>query len=740
VTGAAESLGEHVAEAEATILARLGIRPDPERSLEIGFADDLHRTGIETMVRAGRRVVEVRLPAAPVARELVAPGALVTDAVCRAALSEELFARLPDWYRTGAPLWVSGGLERAIREAVLGGPLVRTDAGRIVPRPGPFEGRADPLSAGLALRFLAEEFGADRVRDLFEAFRRAADPAEGLRAALGTDPDSLPVAFDSFCLRVLSELTDDRIVRELAAAQSEAPRERATRLSGLASRTADPWVAAAVEEELALALFEAGEFRDASEMLARIEREHAAHALHFDRDRLHFALCFARTGEPEAAALRLDAFLTEFPGSTLRPAAEYEQAGILLDLGRVQEAAALYRRIAAGGPFSAPAHRVLAAFERGRFHYGAARTHLLALRGDPEAARALAEIEAELADGLPEGGRRALETALSAAARGSDEEAVETIRGVGPAGTPVLTGSLAAGPPPEVRRAILAAVRQWPRGECEVLLFRLLADPEPDVAAGALTSLLDAGVAPADLRALLDRHPDPVPHALAEWERRFKSAPDRPDVASGVHSESAVARREAARQLADIPGPESLAALLELAGDEAAPVRAAAAESLSTRSEPEAVEAVRIALGDDSRAVRLAAAGALFSRGDLEPLRERAIGDPDPQVRLATARYLLAAGREEDIPRVVGLLHDTDGAVAAAAEALLRGAAGPKVLRAAGPALVAAPDAGSAMRIVRVIAAHTGSDFGYDPTGGPSERERVARSLAARLAEPSSAE
>jgi hypothetical protein len=73
-------------------------------------------------------------------------------------------------------------------------------------------------------------------------------------------------------------------------------------------------------------------------------------------------------------------------------------------------------------------------------------------------------------------------------------------------------------------------------------------------------------------------------------------------------------------------------------------------------------------------------------------------------------------------------------------EALLRPADGPAVLRAAGPALSAAPDPGTAMRLVRVIAAHTGTDFGYDPGGGAREHERVAEALAAWLARPASAE
>ncbi|MCU0724225.1 MAG: tetratricopeptide repeat protein [Planctomycetes bacterium] len=740
VATAADSLGDLVAVAETTVRDRLGIRLDPERSVAILLADDVPWTRVETKVRSGRRVTEVRLPAAALAQGRIAPGPLVTDAVCRVALSDEGLARLPPWYVAGAPLWVSGGLERALREAVLGGPKVRTDPDRISGGADPFGGKAEPLASGLALRFLAEEFGADRVRDLFEALRRADSAEEGLRAVLATDPASLPVAFESFRLRVVSEVTDDRIVRELAAAQGVAPRERATRLSGLASKTADPWISAAVLEELALALFEAGEYRDASEVLARVEREHAAHALHLDRDRLHFALCFARSGEAEAAALRLDAFLTEFPGSSLRPVAEFEQAGILLDLGRTGEAMALYRRLSQGGPFADPSHRVLAAFEAARFHYFAARTHLAALRGDPEAARSLAALDAELAGGLPEGGRQALAAALAAAASGAETEAAETIAGVGPAGTPVLLGSLAANPPAGVRKAILAGAATWGRGDCEVLLFRLLADPEPEVAAGAVGALLAAGVTPGDLRSLLDRHPDPVPAARAEWDRRFGGAPDRPDAAAGVRSPDAVARRNAALALADIAGPEALAALLELLADPAAPVRAAAAGSLAGRPEPEAREAVRGALSDGNRSVRLAAAGGLFARGDLGPLRELVLADPDPQVRLSTARWLLSTGTDEDMARVVSLLGDEDGVLAGAVEALLRSADGPAVLRAAGPALSAAADAGTAMRLVRVIAAHTGTDFGYDPGGGPRERIRVAEALAARLARPASVE
>ena len=106
----------------------------------------------------------------------------------------------------------------------------------------------------------------------------------------------------------------------------------------------------------------------------------------------------------------------------------------------------------------------------------------------------------------------------------------------------------------------------------------------------------------------------------------------------------------------------------------------------------------------------------------------------------AGARLLLDAVPEDseerraDLERIVALLGDSEAGVRTEVEAMLRSAG---LVDGLGPALAAAlrgaGSPGLAMRLVRVIAHLSGSDFGYDPGGGFPERRRVADAFTQSL-------
>jgi tetratricopeptide (TPR) repeat protein len=713
-----------------TLVRRLGLRLDPDRPRTLRFDDDRESTLVETRAVQGRLVQEILVPSPPLAQRRVPAPLLLRDALAAAAMSDPPNESLPGWYRRGAPLWVSGLWERELMRRALGGPSVVLTPDRVSPPLELADMRPDSLSAGLFVKFVADEFGADRLPALTRALVAAESPEEALAAALGTDPAALPVAYDGYRLRVVSDITDDPFVRELAAIRDRSPADRVERLTGLSARAPSRWVGAAIQEMLGLSQFEMGDYEGAARTLSAVERDYPLHALHPDRDRLYFALCYVRRGEHAAAALRLETFLAEFPASEYASLALFELGSLLLETGRTEDALARYeelRRRFPQDPLTRRAVLVLAAYEKARHRYGLAAGYLEQALPDPEAQRQLVALRPLLEAPLAEAAVGLVDQALRGLLSSSEEEAergVRTLAEVGPAAGVRLWRAVAEANDREAYLRAVAVVSAWPRAQAQVWLARLLTVDDDAVASAVFDAFLESGATPDQLGSILDMHPDPTPAANRVYEERYGSSVR--GLRSLLASENHLDRVEAARRLAGDDRPAALRALVGLSADPSPQVRRAAAAALGLREEGAAGEVLLRCLEDDSALVRFEAMLGLLRRKAIDPVRDRCLGDPDPRIRLEAARRLFDLGTPDLVERVIELLGDSDGGVASGVEAMLKTGHRPSLGPALAEGLRAAERPGLAMRIVRVMTHHVGRDLGYDPGGGTEERTRIA--------------
>jgi len=736
---AVDAVETAAARAEERVERRLGLRLDPERARVLEFADDVSVVRLRTRVIDGRNVKVVTLPAATIAQGRRGVEELVALAIARTALADYGTEGLPGWYVNGAPLWVSGGMERAFYERMLAGPAVVLSPDILVPPVAIDGGRSDPLASAWFFRFVAEEFGADRIPGLSRALTGVRDVSIALGAALGSDPASLPVAFDGYRLRTVGDRVEDPHVRELAAVRRLPPSERVIRLSGLAPRAASRFVAAAILEDLGLAQFEAGDPTAAAETLALVERSYALEAVHPARDLYTFALCFDRRGEPEAAALRLTSFLAEYSDSFLAPAALFRLAAIQLAAGRPMEARLRYGEIIEGFP-DAPefvqACLKLSDDAAARHLYARAADYLRRTGPADSARGRLARIEETVRGGrLPAGAAEVARDAFAEMSVPDGESGAETLVAMGPIAAPAVAEALAAVPVTAraiaLRERLLRVYAAWGSAD---LIFEFLDDEEDTgLADAAIAALVDIGVPARQIRAMTETRSTTSKAARDAYRRRFGREDALPAVRGLLSSLDHLKRMEAAEILGGVYRPEAFPALLDLSRDLSPQVRRAAAASIGIREE-DGVEAALVALlGDESPLVRVEALRALARRGRLDPVRATATGDEDPRVRLDAARLLYGAdpavpeAEQRDMLLIVRMLRDPDAMVRRGVESMLRaGDLGRAIAPALAEELGGSEEKGYAMRIVRVIAHLAPTDFGYDPAGDDDERERVA--------------
>jgi HEAT repeat protein len=193
-------------------------------------------------------------------------------------------------------------------------------------------------------------------------------------------------------------------------------------------------------------------------------------------------------------------------------------------------------------------------------------------------------------------------------------EAMETLVKFATAGARELLAELLLHPAPEVRTAVISAIRRAARRDLAPELAQAgRADADPDVRAAAFDALRALGALEA------------VPHALEGM-----TDPDER-------------------------------------------VRSAAITLLGSLGGPEAVQHLRGRVGDPEAAVRVAVARALgLLRADSAVADfQRLLGDPRSEVREAGARGAAEAGARPLVPALIDLLGDSDAAVQlAAVEAL----------------------------------------------------------------------
>jgi len=733
---AQEELGVASAKAADRVVRRLGLAIDPDRPRQIAIVDDALLPGTDTRVVAGRVTQVLEVPAGPLARGAVPLAETLAYVFTLAALSDLAGEEVPAFYVNGAPLWVSGGWERALYDRILGGPLVPDRVNGVVPPSDLPNGGSDPLAAALFFRFLSEEFGADRIPSLSRALLSTDTPEEAFRAALGTAPESLPVAFDGYRSRVVSEILADDFVRLLTASRRRAPADRIPALSGLAVRAPNRFVAGAVLSDLALAQFEAGQFRESALTYARIERDFAGFSLNADRDLLFFGLTFARTDDPDSARLRLESFLTEYPGSTFASLALLELAAIHTEGGEMDLAVARYAEIVARFPQSqhaTPARLVLAASARSAHRHAVARRHLESALPDPGAKRALADLDALESAGLPE----AAEPGVRSAVRdlvGDEPEAAEAavafLVDVGPLARPLITAPFIGREQLRNRAARLRAltvIATWTREESwPNPLASFLHGDDAEVAARVFDVLAAFDVSEAEIAVALDLAPYSVAAAAAEYDRRYRASSETNAM---ISAESFRDRLIGAQRLATEDRDDALVLLGRLLADKSPQVRRAAAAALGEREERDAGRVLGPALTDESRLVRMEALFAYARLGDVVPARTRGLADAEGSVRVAAAQILFETKETEDIALAVALLADTDGLVRVAVEKILRADAPDELGPVLASSLRVAELPGQGVRIVRVMSHHTGVDFGYDPYGGIEERRRVANAF-----------
>ncbi|MEN8150256.1 MAG: tetratricopeptide repeat protein [Planctomycetota bacterium] len=732
-TAGDESLSESTAWTADLVSRRLGLALDPDRPRVLEVAE-VPVARISTRLIDGRTTQVLSLPHAPLVRGTVLLREVLLEVLARAALSDVDEGELPGWYRSGAPLWVSGAGERVLYGRILSGPVVPADADDIT-TPILMDGEAgDALSSALFFRFLAEEFGADRIPSLTRALLSAETWQAAFGAAFDTEPESLPLAFDSFRAKVVDGILAEDEVRRLAASRRRPPEERVSALTGLADGATSPFVACAILSELALAQFETGEFEAAAATWSRIESEHAAFSMTPDRDLLYHALTFARTGDSDSARFHLELFLAEHPDSRSASLGLMELAALHLAAGDTDAAMARYEEVATRfpeSPHALAANLVLAATARSGHRYAVARRHLVAAGPEESATGRLAELDAELARGLPDAARPAVRSAvrdLTGADERRAEAAVKFLVDVGPVAREELAtpfpGRQQFARPAAARLRALRVIATWTREEAwPDPLAGFLHGDDATVARAVFDILAGHDVADAEIEKALDLTPFGVAAARAELDRRLRGRTGADALAA---SEDFRERLAAAGRLATEENEEAVTLLARLLGDVSPQVRRAAAASLGRRSEPGAVRALSAGLEDESRLVREEVLRSYARHGELEPVRERGLADPAAGVRIEAGRILLTDGVSEDVVDVVRLLDDPDATVRKALEEMLREENDPVLGPVLAQALSTCELPGHAIRIVRLMSHHTGIDFGYDAYGGAAERERVA--------------
>jgi len=739
VRAAQEDLGTGSARAADLVARRLGISIDPDRPRQIVIVDGATSPVLETRLVEGRMTQVLEIPAVPLARGNVPLGETLSYVFALAAISDLAGEDMPEWYRSGAPLWISGRWERALYHRVLAGPLVPERIDDVVPPFSPERRAKDPLAAALFFRFLSEEFGADRIPALSRSLLSAETPAEAFRVALGAAPASLPVAYDGYRVRVVGEILANDFVRLLAASRRRAPADRIPALSGLAARAPNRFVAAAVLEDLALAQFEAGRFGDAASTFARIERDYTAYTLNPDRDLLFFALTFARTDDPAGARVRIVSFLAEYPRSPHASLALLELASLLTESGETVEALTRYAELVRrfpDSPHAGAAHLVIAATARASHRFALARRHLEAALPDEGAKRALVDLDTLEAKGLSAAAEAVVRSSVRDLVGGDEDRAsaaVALLAEIGPLVKPWLAapfgGRLQFSMPAAARLRALEVIGTWPREQAwPGPLVDFLHGEDPDVAERLFDILASLEITDTEIVAALDLAPYSVSAAAAEFDRRYRATSETDAL---VRSPSFSDRMIGAGRLATEERDDALLLLGRLLRDPSPQVRRAAAAALGRREERNAGRVLAPAFADESRLVRIEALSACARLGDVEPARSRGLADADGTVRTAMARVLLATEESEDIVRVVGLLSDTDGMVRTAVEQILRSRDPDEMGPALARALRRAELPGHGVRIVRVMSHHTGVDFRYDAFGGIEERKRVAAEFLA---------
>jgi HEAT repeat protein len=736
---------EKTAATAADLERHLGLTLDPERRRTIGLADGRDRVSIETRVSGGNSVQEIRIPASALARGEATATALLREALCRAAESDLPRGVLPDWFVRGAAPFFAERIDRLLHERILAGPEVVLDVERVAPRIDLHGTGNDPVTSALFLRFLSEEFGGRRLPALTRSLLASVDRDEAFAAALDTDPQSLPVAFDGYRLRVVGGLLDDEALAGLADARRAEGPERASRLAGLSGKTEDPYVAAAILEDLALARFEAGDFETAAALGEEIARKHWAHAFHDDRNRFIMALALSGRKDGVEAERALLSFLRDYAESPFAPRALLALAEVLVAEGRAAEAEARLEELTnryPGTEAARRAHLALGKRELQRRRYGLARGHFERATPLPEAEARLRALDEEIGSSLPGETEERVRTAVRELAL-ADEEArkrgVRALAEIGPRALPLIDHALGlderllpySHAPVAFRLRLVEVCRAWTLSGAISPLTRLLTDPELEVAGSALGALLAHGLRSGDVARIIDEHPYPTGSARAAYRERF-GAEIPEEVRDLLASEYHEKRMEAARLLGALEKPGALESLARLAGDASPQVRREAAAALGHRSEEASAGILAGALSDPSPLVRLEAVRSLARLSRLEPIRDRGLADADGRVRIAAGRVLLEAGGKGDAARVVKLLEDGDAGVRVAIEGLLETLGPPDLGPALADALRGASESGLAMRVVRVMARRAGSDFGYDPGGDAAERRRVADAFLAR--------
>jgi hypothetical protein len=500
-------------------------------------------------------------------------------------------------------------------------------------------------------------------------------------------------------------------------------------------RAPNRFVAAAILEDLAVAQFEAEDYASAARTLAVISQEYPRWAVHPDRDLLFFALTFARQGDDHGAALRLRSFLAEFPASPWAPLALFEFAALRTAAGETDAAFVHYRQIVTAfpeSPYARPARIVLAAAARSRHRYAVARKLLEDALPDDTAAAALAEIDAIEKSGLPDGAKPIAASAardLVSRDESVGRRGVVTLLEIGPAARTVLAdefrGDGAGARPRAARIRALMVFSAWPR---EVVwpdpLVGFLAGDDPETARTLFDVLARLGVPEQEIEIALNASPRPTPAASREFSRRFLAAAETDSL---LVSEAFRDRMTAATRLATEDRDDAVARLGRLLSDPSPQVRRVAAAALGEREENDAARAaLKRALDDKSRLVRIEASRSFMRLGDRATVRSRGLGDPDPLVRVEAARVLFLDGDPADLARVVGLLNDPEATVRTSIEAMLRSDPPEGLMPVLATAFRTAELPGHSSRVLRVMSHHTGSDFGYDRTGGRKERDRVA--------------
>lgn len=203
-------------------------------------------------------------------------------------------------------------------------------------------------------------------------------------------------------------------------------------------------------------------------------------------------------------------------------------------------------------------------------------------------------------------------------------EAMETLVKFAMAGARELLAELLVHPAPEVRTAVVTAVRRGARRDLGPALVRLArTDADPAIRSMGFDTL----------RAL--RVPEAVPAAV-----------------EGMVDPDERVRAAAVALVGDIGGPETVGQLRTRTADPERVVRAAAVRALGLMKTPAAAPDFQRLLEDPDSEVRHAAAGAAGEAGarQLVPALAAALGDSHAEVRVAAARSLGMLGERRAVP------------------------------------------------------------------------------------------